>query len=86
MLTVIADPKYRDFAKELNFRWKMLCRKISGKVAENPEKFSLIHLPHPVIVPGGRFREVRGVHIPWLDSFIGKVTRYLAPLTCRGLS
>jgi alpha,alpha-trehalase len=58
-LTEISDKKYSDFAKELNHRWKMLCRKISSKVAENPERFSLLYLPHPVIVPGGRFREVR---------------------------
>jgi alpha,alpha-trehalase len=36
----------------------MLCRKISSEVEKNPEKYSLLYLPHPVIVPGGRFREV----------------------------
>jgi neutral trehalase len=58
ILQYITDKKYSDFAKELNQRWKMLCRKIPKEVEKNPERYSLLYLPHPVVVPGGRFREV----------------------------
>ena len=59
MLSQIKDERYKAFAKELNQRWKMLCRRVSPDVEKNPEKYSLLYLPHPVIVPGGRFREVK---------------------------
>ena len=35
-----------------------LGRKIKTEVADNPDQYSLIYLPNPVIVPGGRFREI----------------------------
>lgn len=35
----------------------MLGKKMKQEVAEHPELYSIIHVPHPVIVPGGRFRE-----------------------------
>jgi alpha,alpha-trehalase len=55
----VSDKEYAEFARELNHRWKMLCRKMSPEVGSHPDKYSLLYLPHPVIVPGGRFREVR---------------------------
>lgn len=62
-LLAIADPTYRRFALDLNSRWKTLSRKISSDVADRPELYSLIYLPNPVIVPGGRFRyEGSGSH------------------------
>ena len=35
-----------------------LCLQMIPKVAEQPERYSLIALPEPFIVPGGRFREI----------------------------
>lgn len=52
----ITDPYYRSFAKELHLKWPTLCRRITDKVQSNPENYSLIALPHPFVVPGGRFR------------------------------
>ena len=52
----IKDQQLAKFASDLNSRWKKLCRKINKEVKRNPELYSLIYLPHPVIVPGGRFR------------------------------
>jgi alpha,alpha-trehalase len=54
----IADPTYREFAKELHLKWPTLSRRVSEKVKSNPENYSLIDLPNAFIVPGGRFREL----------------------------
>ncbi|KAM3724224.1 Trehalase [Dirofilaria immitis] len=54
----INSPSYRQWAKELHRKWPTLCRKVSDRVIANPAKFSLIPLPKPFVVPGGRFREM----------------------------
>uniref|UniRef100_A0AC34PUN2 Trehalase n=2 Tax=Panagrolaimus sp. JU765 TaxID=591449 RepID=A0AC34PUN2_9BILA len=54
----IADPAYRTWAMELHRKWPTLCRRVSRKVFSNPERYSLIPLPNPFVVPGGRFREM----------------------------
>ena len=56
LISRIKDQQLAKFASDLNARWKMLCRKVKKEVKRNPELYSLIYLPHPVIVPGGRFR------------------------------
>ena len=56
LLSRISDPKLAQFASDLNSRWKILCRKVRNEVETNPELYSLLYLPHPVIIPGGRFR------------------------------
>lgn len=53
----IKDEKYKELAKFIHSRWKDLGRKIKSEV-EGDTKSSLIYMPHPFIVPGGRFREV----------------------------
>ena len=58
VLRAVADPEYRRFAADLNARWKTLTRRVPDAVRANPERHTLIHLPHPVVVPGGRFREI----------------------------
>ena len=58
LISRIQDLNYARFAQDLNGRWKMLCRKIKAEVEAQPDRYSLLYLPHPVIVPGGRFREV----------------------------
>ena len=44
-------------AESLHERWKDLGRKIHENVNNEPDKFSLIYLENPFVVPGGRFRE-----------------------------
>ena len=56
LISRIKDQQLAKFASDLNSRWKMLCRKIKKEVQRNSDLYSLIYLPHPVIVPGGRFR------------------------------
>lgn len=53
----ITDPKLKDWASELNDIWKILGRKMKNDVRAHPELYSIIWVPNPVIVPGGRFRE-----------------------------
>ncbi|XP_019696678.1 trehalase isoform X2 [Harpegnathos saltator] len=53
----IEDNDLRKFAAELNDIWKMLGRKMKEDVRINEELYSIIYVPNPVIVPGGRFRE-----------------------------
>lgn len=53
----IRDPNLKDFASKLNGLWKKLGRKISDEARKKPERSSLILVPNPFIVPGGRFRE-----------------------------
>lgn len=45
------------FALKLNVIWKELCREVKPEVKDSPERFSLLHVPYPFVVPGGRFRE-----------------------------
>ncbi|XP_043253468.1 trehalase-like isoform X1 [Colletes gigas] len=56
-LNRIADENLRRFASDLNQIWKMLGRKMKNDVKINEDRYSIIYVPHPVIVPGGRFRE-----------------------------
>uniref|UniRef100_A0A0R3RLU0 Trehalase n=1 Tax=Elaeophora elaphi TaxID=1147741 RepID=A0A0R3RLU0_9BILA len=51
----IKDKTLKLFALFLNRKWKDLCRQ-NVKI-ENPKRNSLIEVPHPFIVSGGRFRE-----------------------------
>lgn len=53
----IKDSGYRTWAKALNSIWRELCRRVSSDVKAHPELNSLLYLPNPFIVPGGRFRE-----------------------------
>jgi len=58
LMSKIVDLNYSLFAQDLNSRWKTLCRKIKAEVRESPDRYSLLYLPYPVMVPGGRFREI----------------------------
>ncbi|KAH7852366.1 hypothetical protein Vadar_023980 [Vaccinium darrowii] len=57
-LLAVENPAMREWALEVHFLWKNLCRRVAGGVLESPEKHTLIPLPHPVMIPGSRFREV----------------------------
>ncbi|KAJ1362105.1 hypothetical protein KIN20_038424 [Parelaphostrongylus tenuis] len=54
---VIRDSTLREFADKLNNIWKKLCREVKPEVKKSPQRFSLIYVPYPFIIPGGRFRE-----------------------------
>ncbi|XP_055386870.1 trehalase isoform X2 [Condylostylus longicornis] len=56
-LDSVRDPDLRQWGSDLNGLWKILGRKMIPDVAKNPELYSIIHVDHPVIIPGGRFRE-----------------------------
>jgi len=30
---------------------------VNKSVAQSPERYSILYMPHPFIIPGGRFRE-----------------------------
>lgn len=53
----IKDSAFRDWAYKLNDLWKLLGRKIKDDVKDHQELYSIIWVPRPAIVPGGRFRE-----------------------------
>ena len=53
--------RYRELAEFIHKRWQDLGRKIRAEVESDQAKTSLIYMPHPFIVPGGRFREVRTI-------------------------
>ncbi|XP_066588279.1 trehalase-like isoform X2 [Prorops nasuta] len=53
----IVDKDLRKFASDLNHIWKFLGRKMKDDVRINENQYSIIYVPNPVIVPGGRFRE-----------------------------
>uniref|UniRef100_A0A0N5B3R2 Trehalase n=1 Tax=Strongyloides papillosus TaxID=174720 RepID=A0A0N5B3R2_STREA len=57
-LKQISDGHYRHWALDLHNRWPTLCRKVKQSVKDNAERYSLIALPKPFVVPGGRFREM----------------------------
>lgn len=54
----IKDENYKEFAKQLHSRWINLGRKIKDDFLKNADRSSLLYMPHPFIVPGGRFREM----------------------------
>ncbi|XP_032361857.1 trehalase [Etheostoma spectabile] len=54
----IADGELRTWAEKIHHLWKSLGRKMVSGVKDHPELYSQIYSPHPVVVPGGRFREL----------------------------
>ncbi|XP_050313151.1 trehalase-like isoform X2 [Anthonomus grandis grandis] len=56
-LDKIGDEKFKAWGKKLNGIWKILGRKMKDDVKNNKDHYSIIWVPNPVIVPGGRFRE-----------------------------
>jgi len=56
-ISKIQSEKYRNWAAKLNEIWLELCRQVKPKVKENPDRYSLIYVPHMFVAPGGRFRE-----------------------------
>ncbi|XP_044732126.1 trehalase-like [Chrysoperla carnea] len=57
LLTKIKDRKLRKFALELHALWNVLSRRIYEDCMINADKYSLLYVPKPFVIPGGRFRE-----------------------------
>ncbi|KAJ8280272.1 hypothetical protein GJAV_G00052590 [Gymnothorax javanicus] len=57
-LSKVSDADLRNWAEKLHHLWKSLGRKMRVDVRDHPELYSQIYSPNPVIVPGGRFREL----------------------------
>ncbi|XP_022108358.1 trehalase-like [Acanthaster planci] len=57
MFSNIRDTKLRAWASDLNDLWKDLGRKITDDVKNNAQRYSLMSVDNPFVVPGGRFRE-----------------------------
>ncbi|XP_037534243.1 trehalase [Nematolebias whitei] len=57
-LNGIADNELRVWGGKIHDLWKVLGRKILSSVKDHPELYSQIYTPYPVVVPGGRFREL----------------------------
>eukprot|EP00731_Ephydatia_muelleri_P027457 Em0019g330a len=56
-VTSIKTPALRQWATELNSLWRNLSRRVDPVVAMEPDRHSLLYVPNPFIVPGGRFIE-----------------------------
>uniref|UniRef100_A0A1Y1LKH8 Trehalase n=2 Tax=Photinus pyralis TaxID=7054 RepID=A0A1Y1LKH8_PHOPY len=53
----VHDPLFQKWGSDINEIWKLLGRQMKPEVKENHQQYSIIWVPNPVIVPGGRFRE-----------------------------
>eukprot|EP00053_Salpingoeca_punica_P011358 m.101306 g.101306 ORF g.101306 m.101306 type:complete len:625 (-) comp15655_c0_seq1:81-1955(-) len=53
----IKDADLKQWAIGLNERWQTLGKKMKADAQAAPDQHSLIFVPNPFIVPGGRFRE-----------------------------
>ncbi|KAM3721955.1 Trehalase [Dirofilaria immitis] len=53
----IEDYHLRRWALHLHRIWRELCRRVKDDVRQHQEHYSLLYVPHPFIIPGGRFRE-----------------------------
>ena len=53
----IQDDQLRQWALDLNAIWRELGRQLSPDVSVNPKRHSLLTVPNPFIVAGGRFSE-----------------------------
>ncbi|CAG0908772.1 unnamed protein product, partial [Cyprideis torosa] len=84
----IHDANVREWASELHQLWKKLGKKVVDDVRDNPSQYSILYVPHPTIVPGGRFREfyywdsywtIRGLLVSGMtDTVKGMLLNFLA--------
>lgn len=57
-LPAVTDPAVRDWALHIHSLWGSLSRQLSPGVLTHPERHTMLWVPHPVVIPGARFREV----------------------------
>lgn len=65
LLSRIRDPELRDWAMRLVSLWSTLSRRVRKEVAQDRQRYSLLPRRLPIVVPGGRFREV---YYWWISS------------------
>ncbi|OUC48137.1 alpha,alpha-trehalase [Trichinella nativa] len=53
----IKDPFLQFWAYKIHRKWFRLCRKVKEIVKAYPDRHSIIYVPNPFIIPGGRFLE-----------------------------
>ena len=53
----LPDPEVRDWAESLYHTWGSLAREVAGSVEERPELNTVLSVPNPFVIAGGRFRE-----------------------------
>lgn len=56
-LSNVNNLELRDWGQKLHEGWKALGRQITDDVRDNSDLYSMVYVPNPFIVPGGRFRE-----------------------------
>ncbi|XP_073285554.1 trehalase-like isoform X1 [Primulina huaijiensis] len=57
-LLKVENMEVREWALEVHSLWKNLSRKVSDRVFERTDFYTLLPLRNPLVVPGSRFREV----------------------------
>ena len=55
MIMKISDPTLQSFALSINQIWLQLGKQIKSEVADQPDRFSILDVPNPFIVPGPFF-------------------------------
>ncbi|CEF66649.1 Trehalase [Strongyloides ratti] len=53
----IRDPYFRRWALHLHRIWRDLTRQVKTNVRDHQDRYSLLYVPYPFVIPGGRFRE-----------------------------
>ncbi|CBJ29799.1 Trehalase N-terminal fragment, family GH37 [Ectocarpus siliculosus] len=66
----IEDGPRREWARAIHGLWPLLVRANAADVAVNPQRHSLLPRQHPVVVPGGRFRESYYWDTFWTIRFV----------------
>uniref|UniRef100_A0A915J566 Trehalase n=1 Tax=Romanomermis culicivorax TaxID=13658 RepID=A0A915J566_ROMCU len=54
-------------AYEINKLWLQLCKEVNSSVALYPDRYSMLYVPYPFIIPGGRFREFYNWDTYWIE-------------------
>ncbi|GMR45503.1 hypothetical protein PMAYCL1PPCAC_15698 [Pristionchus mayeri] len=49
---------FREWAQQIHSKWPILTRRVKEEVRDRSNRYTLIPLPYPFVVPGGRFREL----------------------------
>lgn len=58
----------RNFTRKLNDLWKILAREFVEQVQETPDRFPVLPVANPFIVPGGSFQ----IYFYWDSYWINK--------------
>ncbi|KAK3235138.1 hypothetical protein CYMTET_54640 [Cymbomonas tetramitiformis] len=88
-LPAVQEEAMRIWALQVHALWHLLGKRISPEVCRHPSRHTILSLPHPMMVPGDRFREayywdsywvVRGLLVSGMLDTAGKVVENLMAL------